>query len=141
MKNMFLAIVCSAFLSYTQAQYYPLYSDYAPTVFIKNNSVYAEESCSSCVTEQELLQSLPSVQKPKHPFVHFIRPSLKTIKKMTSMLSWVFGAAAVIATISLLDRRESLTNDEIKSGFKFIALWLANKAIYHFSEYALEEID
>lgn len=63
-------------------------------------------------------------------FVRCMRPPVKTIYVMTSLLSYVFGCCTFIA---LLD-----TNGETFP--KYFKAWFINKAIYHLSDYTLEEM-
>jgi len=104
-------------------------------VYLHPQALSAEASCSSCVQE-----SIQAVQK-NSVFERFIRPPLRTMKIMTSTLSWILGAATIIACLDWLDRRESLTSDQKKGKIILIAAWIANKTLYHLSEYALEEMN
>lgn len=133
MKNTILAIVCGVFLS-TYPKISAAYK--APMILIENRIMDEEEPCS-CLEKQE---SEPPIQpKEKSIFARFIRPPLRTIHTMTDLLSFYLGIGTIFSGIQLIANRTVLKEEEKNLYLSIIFAWLVNKALYHFTEYAIEE--
>lgn len=80
------------------------------------------------------------VPKKTNLFVRCMRPPLKTIHTMTGTLSYFLGATTLLSTINNLSDAKNVTEKDIESWRLITIIWLANKAIYHLSDYILEEM-